>query len=70
MAYLHSVDFEKHLSDFKDIIDLEKTIVEANNGINKKLNEVKQTYQHLVKNNNKKIFLFYHRLPIERKAEA
>ena len=58
MAYLHSVDFEKHLSDFKDIIDLEKTIVEANNGINKKLNEVKQTYQHLVKNNNKKIFLF------------
>lgn len=58
MAYLHSVDFEKHLSDFKDIIDLEKTIVEANVGINAKLNEVKQTYQYLVKNNNKKIFLF------------
>lgn len=58
MAYLHSVDFEKHLSDFKDISDLEKTIVEANAGINAKLNEVKQTYQYLVKNNNKKIFLF------------
>jgi hypothetical protein len=58
MAYLHTVDFEKHLTDFKDILTLEKTIVESNNTINEKLNEVKQTYQYLVKNNNKKIFLF------------
>lgn len=58
MAYLHTVDFEKHLSDFKDILTLEKTIVESNKTINEKLNEVKQTYQYLVKNNNKKIFLF------------
>jgi len=58
MAYLHTVDFEKHVSDFKDILTLEKTIVEANQDINSKLQEVKQTYQYLVKNNNKKIFLF------------
>ena len=55
MAYLHTVDFEKHVSDFKDILSLEKTIVEANQDINSKLHEVKQTYQYLVKNNNKKI---------------
>ena len=58
MAYLHSVDFERHLTDFKDILRLEKTVVELNTAINEKLNEVKQTYQYLVKNNNKKIFLF------------
>jgi hypothetical protein len=58
MAYLHSVDFEKHISDFKDILRLEKTVVELNTTISDKLNEVKQTYQYLVKNNNKKIFLF------------
>jgi hypothetical protein len=58
MAYLHTVDFEKHLTDFKDILTLEKTIVESNKTINEKLNEVKQTYQYLVKNNSKKIFLF------------
>jgi len=58
MAYLHTVDFEKHLTDFKNILTLEKTIVESNKTINEKLNEVKQTYQYLVKNNNKKIFLF------------
>lgn len=58
MAYLHSVDFEKHLNDFKDIIQLEKTVVEMNTAISDKLNEVKQTYQYLVKHNNKKIFLF------------
>jgi hypothetical protein len=58
MTYLHSVDFERHLTDFKDILRLEKTVVELNTTINEKLNEVKQTYQYLVKNNNKKIFLF------------
>jgi hypothetical protein len=58
MSYLHSVDFEKHLGDFKDILRLEKTVVDLNAAISDKLNEVKQTYQYLVKNNNKKIFLF------------
>lgn len=58
MAYLHSVDFEKHINDFKEILRSEKTVVELNTTISDKLNEVKQTYQYLVKNNNKKIFLF------------
>jgi hypothetical protein len=58
MSYLHNIDFEKLTTDFKDIIDLEKTYVEYKKTLHDKLGEIKNTYQYLIKNNNKKIFLF------------
>ena len=58
MSYLHNIDFEKLTTDFKDIIDLEKTYVEYKKHIQDKLGEIKNTYQYLIKNNSKKIFLF------------
>lgn len=58
MSYLHNIDFEKLTTDFKEIIDLEKTYAEYKKTLHDKLGEIKNTYQYLIKNNNKKIFLF------------
>lgn len=58
MSLLNNIQFDHLTSSFKNIIDLETTAIEYKNAIQAKLVEVKNSYQYLIKHNNKKIFIF------------
>ena len=58
MSYLHSFTADKLVSCFQEIVEIDTDIMDKKTVLLQKLNDLKSTYQQLVKNNNKKIMLF------------
>ena len=58
MTSLHLFNFEKLKSEFQTILHIQYEIIQKRKTIFEKLHELKITYQTLVKNNTKRIFLF------------
>jgi hypothetical protein len=58
MSFIHSLN--KHIlqEEFESIITLNQEIIDKKNGIDEKLAKLKIIYNDLIKNNNKKIFIF------------
>ena len=58
MSYLHSFTADKLVACFQEIVEIDTDIMDKKGVLLQKLNDLKSTYQQLVKNNNKKIMLF------------
>jgi hypothetical protein len=58
MSFLHSFTADKLVSCFQEIVEIDTDIMDKKDVLLQKLNDLKSTYQQLVKNNNKKIMLF------------
>ena len=58
MAYLHDFNIDTLKVNFNSIITLDTEILEKREAISKNLDDLKSTYNSLIKENNKKLFLF------------
>jgi len=58
MSFIHSLNKNILQKEFQSIITLNQEIIDKKNGIDEKLAKLKIIYNDLIKNNNKKIFIF------------
>ena len=58
MAHIHGFKIEKLRNNFENIITLKREIAKVKQVVSEKLTQLKTVYNELIKNNNKKIFLF------------
>jgi hypothetical protein len=58
MSYVHELDLDALKSAFKEIIELDTDLFAKQKTIDHELEKLKQTHNTLIKENNKKIFIF------------
>jgi hypothetical protein len=58
MSYVHALDLDALKLTFKQIIDIDTDLFAKQKTIDHELEKLKQTHNALIKENNKKIFIF------------
>lgn len=58
MSYVHELDLDALKSAFKEIIDVDTDLFSKQKTIDQELEKLKQTHNGLIRENNKKIFIF------------
>jgi len=58
MSYIHELDLDALKNAFKEIIDIDTDLFSKQKTIDHELEKLKQTHNALIKENNKKIFIF------------
>ena len=58
MSYTHELDFDALKSNFENIITIDKDLFAKQKLFGNELEKLKQTHNTLIKENNKRIFIF------------
>lgn len=58
MSYVHALDMDALKLAFKEIIDVDTDLFAKQKTVDRELEKLKQTHNELIKENNKKIFIF------------